>query len=312
VWRHTPFRRLAVWWMAIPVVLSAASAAYSSMQQRDYGETAEAWQRYNASMQYNVSLDNLFNQALLTQYNAKMALAAGDLKASAIMASADYNVSLLRATTEYNDSLLEEEVSLLWESVDLDLELLEQQRARERGTILANQAASGTVMGEGSNLDVIISQKTQEALDAFIIRHGADIKAKQIQNARAQNLFSGEMQARKIAWEGELGAAVSKSMASIQASSMLMEGGLRLGAGLQTAEYQRQAGMYGASMTGYEWDQRSWSTLVQGMFSAASRGVSAYYGSKAPVGQDFSNPGTSPFATSRPQSNAPFGINPGV
>ena len=83
-------------------------------------------------------------------------------------------IGMIFATTSYNALLQEQELSRLWEDEGLALEQLGAERARERGGIIAEQGASGTVIGEGSNEDVIVSQMTQEAMDATVIQHGAD------------------------------------------------------------------------------------------------------------------------------------------
>ena len=297
------------WWMLIPAVISIADSVYKSQQQSNYGDTLSAWNGYNAAMKYSTALGNLAAEAELTQINAQLAKQQGEVQASAYVQSAVMNAGIIKATSVYNDDLLENELSLMWEGMDLDLRLLEQQRARERGTMLANQAASGTVMDDGSNFDAIVSQKTQEALDAFVIRHNADIQAKKIQNARAQNLWQGEMQLRKTMWDGQLGASIAMNNANAQAKSLLTTGALRLGSGLQSAFYQREADKYGLSMGKYEWDQTAQGTLTTGLFSAASQGVAAYYGSKVP---DMDQPGGSLITQHRPVSNASFGTNPGL
>ena len=95
------------------------------------------------------------------------------------------------------------------------------ERERERKTIEANQAASGTLMGVGSNAQVLIDQKTQEELDKFIVKHNADIQASRIQNAKAQNLWLGEMEMLKIGYEGQVSAGVAQANANLQAMGTL-------------------------------------------------------------------------------------------
>jgi len=264
------------------VDISLVSSFSQSQQQSASGEQSAAWARYNAGMQFNVASGNIAARTQLAMLNAQAGRATASAQASAIMGAAGFNASMVRATTQYNDLLMKEEEDLLWEQMDLDLKLLGQQRAQERGEIIANQAASGTVIGEGSNADVVISQKTQEALDAFVVRHGADVQANKIMNSRARNMWEGEAQVRKIAYEGQLGASVAMANANIAATTGLATAQIQAQADRQSAWYQLMAGMSGANYTQSNAYQQSQNTLTHGLFSAAGQAVSSYYGSKVP------------------------------
>ncbi len=262
---------------------SSADSQFSNQQ---------AWSMYNARMQYDVALGNIFAQTMLANYNANLAMQAGQIRAGAILDTAAYNSGIIRNTVDYNDTLLEEELSLMWEASELDLMLIEQQRARERGTMVATQAASGTVIGEGSNADVIVDQKTQEALDTFVIRHGADIQASKIQNARAQSRWQGEVQIQKTLWEGELGAYVTMANASLQASGIRTSAAVSGLANMQSAKFGLQSAFFGQEMASSAFSANNTQNLVSGMFSAAASGASAYAAMSTPQTTNLSMTGT--------------------
>lgn len=300
---------MVAWAVIIPAAISAISSLSQHAQGQAGIESQQAWRAYNANMQLRTTFNNVLARNQLAQMNANAALAVGQAQAQATLGAAAYNADLIRATSQYNDLLYEEQLTNLWEQEGLDLKLLEMQRAQERGAVIAGQAASGTVIGEGSNEDVLVYQKTQEALDAFVVRHNADKQADSIMNARARNLWEGESQANKVRYEGQLSATVAMANAGIQALT-----------GLGTAQISGQADITSAwsrflsesldnqQQTSYA-NQENNNALTHGLFTSVGQFVSGYYASKSP---DISTPGTSLLSQNRPVSNAPFGVRPGV
>ncbi len=272
--------------MAIALGVTAAVSAYgaysSSKSASAQNENQAAWNRYNALMQNNVSSQNLNAQAQLGIFNANMIAQQGRVKSEVSRKVAAYNADLLESSMVYNDSLLAREEALLWEKTDLDIFMLEKQRARERGAMIADMAASGTDINEGTNADIIVSQKTQEALDAFIIRHGADIQAQKIEDSRNKNIYEGEMAIQRTLWDGEMQAFTDNYNASMQAASIGAETTVSFLSGMQSAEYQLQAGMYGAEISYANNDARISNQLTSSLMNTATKtimsGVSAYNG----------------------------------
>lgn len=270
------------WWLAIPAALSAISAISQSGQQSQNAYAAGQWSRYNAQMGYNTTLGNLRSQMQLSKFNAALAMKAGSAAASIAAGAASYNAQMIHSTALYNDSLLEEELRLMWSGADLEMEQIEKERARERGGIIATQAASGTVIGVGSNEDVIVAQKTQEAMDSFIVRHGADLQAAKITNARTQGLWQAQAQIAKTLYEGRLGAASAMNNAIAQAAGGMAQAAIGGLAELTSARFKLDAGMAGGNLAESQGMQQSQNTLFSGIFGAASQGVSAYYNQKVP------------------------------
>lgn len=271
------------WWMAIPAVLSLASSLSQSFQQSGISANQAAWDRYNAQMGYNNAFLNVRGQLDLARVNAAFTMRAASAAASAQAKVGAFNAAMIRATAQYNDLLFEQDLALLWDQNELDLQLIEKQRMLERGGIRAAQAASGTVMDVGSNADVIISQKTEEAFESFVVKHGAEVQASKIWNARSQSLWNAEVKARSVAWEGSVAASVTMANAAAQAGSGLAGSALSGFAQLLSAESARTAGMYQAGFNQAFGQQQARNTLVGGIFNSASQGISAYYNSRVPT-----------------------------
>jgi hypothetical protein len=226
---------------------------------------------------------NINSQMMLGIFNMSQQLKAGQMKAKVAQAHTQYNVSLIRQTMNYNDNLLEQEETRLWESMGLDLKLLEKQRSRERGSIVGKMAASGTTIGVGSNKDIVVEQKTQEALDAFVITHNADLQAAKIKNARAKNEWQGNMEIQKTIYNGEMGTYVDLTNARNAATSIGMQTMISGQAGIDTSNYALASGMSGAEQRFNANGAQIQQNFTAGMFSAASSAVSAY-GSYGDVG----------------------------
>ena len=288
---------MSLWW--VPMALSMAGSVVQKQGQTSQNKTARAWNQYNTQMQYNTDLGNIQAQTAIAGVNAAMQLQAGKINAALEMEAgmlnaasarriAAYNAQLTTATALYNDSLYEQELGLLWESMDLDLLLMSNQRAVERGAIVADQGASGTVIGEGSNADVVVSQMTQESLDATVIRHQADREAKKISDARAQSMWQAQNEFAQTLWMGEMEAYTTLENARIRSTGAMANAQIGAAATLLTASMSAKAGkqsaanMYNAGMWGAQVDyNQNQSTInnnfVKSMFGAGASGIQSYY-----------------------------------
>lgn len=270
------------WFALATFVASVASAAINKRASSAQNRNQLAWNRYNAQMQHNTDMFNIAAGNLIARSNAAAVMAGAEMRAMVGEAFAKKNADIVWATALYNDALMEDELAVMWDSLELDQELLRQDRARERGEILARQSASGTVMGQDSNADVITSQMTQEALDAFILRHGADVKAAQIMNSRAQGLWEAEQQVNKILFEGRLSGFATRAQGSLDAAAGLVSANISSMAGQVTANNRLQSGLHGAQV-GYANNQTQiGANFMNGMVGAVQSGISTYYSMKTP------------------------------
>lgn len=284
-------------WSLIPAAIGVGSSIMGASSQNAQNKTQKKWNEYNATVQYSVDVNNIKAQQMITEVNAAMTMFAADATNQANDALIEYNVGVIRTTALYNDLLAEEDLANMWSQAELDMELIGLQRARERGSIEAAVSASGTVMGTGSNADVIVDQKTQEALDLFVVRTGADQKASQIANSRMQGLYEAEQTIKKIEYEGRVNSLSTKLDASMRSSAMLTEGVIRNIADLTSAETRRQTGVSSANLQYRQNKSQISSNLVSGIFGSVGQGFSAY--------MDTKQPGSAPTTTSETSNRTP-------
>jgi len=270
------------WWMLIPAALSAISSVQNRQETTAQNLSNKRWNQYNATMQYNTDLNNLISQSAITGLNVKMLMASAAATSEATNALVDFKSRQIMEISLYNDQLFEEDLKTLWEEANLDLKLIEMQRAKERGEIEVTQSASGTVMGQDSNADVIVDQMAQEAMDKFIIQRGAELKAAKINNARAQSLFLGQQQIKAIVTEGQVNNATANAQAAIQAAGMTAQNAIATNAGLKTAYNSWTSGMIGADITASDNQTSINNQFSSGMFSSIGKGFSSYMDSKQP------------------------------
>ena len=288
------------WQLAAAAALTVASAIVGHNSAKKQNEAQAAANTWNASMGYSTALGNIQASNMIGRFNAMAATQAGRISAQAYMAGAEMNADIIRATAAYNDSLLATEEEQLWDALELDVELMRNERLRERGTMLAIQSVSGTVMGTGSNADAVTDQMTQEALDLFVMRHNADIGAADLLNARAQGLWEADMQAKKVMWEGQLAAITTQANANMGAASQLATTAISGAANLISATNARDSQMASGSLQYAQNNMQAQSNLVTGLFGAAQTGVAAYYSGKTP--------GSTTNATNA-SSAAPWAVN---
>ena len=312
------------WAWAIPAGLQALGAISGRANARSQNSNQLAWNQYNAGMQRGV--DKLNNKTMVAlgmanangqmaagKINAALAIKAGEINAQTELMVADfnsrqiemiaaYNSSIIGATALYNDSLLEDELDMMYEAMDLDLLLMDNQRAVERGAIEGQQAGSGVVMGQDSAAEVLIDSETQGALDAFVVRHNADQEARKISNARAKGIWEAQMSLHQTHWQGQMESFATRTNAQFRASNIMANAGLQAQGALANAasgaastmaqtqiqskanmlssDYRYQAGMAGANMQYSQNNQQIQNNFIQGMFGAATTGAASYFAYK--------------------------------
>ena len=298
--------------LGVAAGLQAVSSIVGYNSTKKQNEAQSAVNTWNAHMGYDTALSNTQAANMIGRFNAMAATQAGRISAQAYMAGAEMNAEIIRATAAYNDSLLATEEEQLWDALELDVELMRNERLRERGTMLAIQSVSGTVMGTGSNADAVTDQMTQEALDLFVMRHNADIGAADILNARAQGLWEADMQAKKVMWEGQLAAITTQANANMGAASQLATTAISGAANLISAGNARDSQLASGSIQFAQNNMAAQSNLVTGLFGAAQTGVAAYYAGKTPTPTQTTDLSKTAIGTSGPavyQSPAVKGFN---
>lgn len=325
----------------VPAVLGIISTISQNNQARTQNQNQLAWGQYNTQMQYNTAMGNIGMQTKLAGFNFGLTKAAAGMQSKIAamqynlaeqsaefeMAKAAYNGSLIANTTKYNNSLLDADIANLWESMDLDIRLLSNQREVERGQI-AVHSFQGVVKEGDSFEDVMVDSLTQQYLDETAIKQGATRKVEEINNTIAKNLYEGQLKIQQIGWEGQInrfnimqGARANYANAMMSSANTLMQGAANYAGSMVQAEanklsaqYQYQAGMYGAQFQYDSNKQTIKNNFMNGLFGSVGMGIGAYYQTK-PIPNNYS------FLTQTPASSTPstvystssnYGVGPTV
>jgi predicted nucleic acid-binding protein len=242
---------MAAW--VYPAVMVAASVI-GNMQS---SATAKANAERNSQYAYLNALNTRqygFNQAALygvtAQYNANLIMQQAALKSQASSQIAAYNRDLLQQVANFNSLLYSEEIDSLMNALDLDEHVLEVEYAKARGALEAQQAASGVIMGQDSNADVITQVKTDEALEALVLRTNANNRVAEILNASAQGQWQAVMEGQKLMYEAHVSGMTDMLSASMQSRAALFEGAANAVSTMQTSANRAWSALFEA-------DQRS-------------------------------------------------------
>lgn len=257
------------WGAVIGGVVGGVAGLVSGGAADDAQENQQAWARYNAITGYNTNLNNISLRLNLGRFNANMVRVAGEMNAAEVEYVSEVNAEIVEATTAYNDLLYENDLTKVWNSAGLDLMTMSHQRAVEAGVIEASQSVSGTIMGTGSNADVLIDQATQAGIDEMVVKYNADVQAADISNAKAQSLWKGKMAAEKTRWEGEVSAKRIRSNAAMGAYSILGETVLTAMGDYKTAGSSLSAAGSNMAIAQSNYSSANTQNMVSGLFSAA-------------------------------------------
>jgi len=296
-------------WQYIPAVLSIIGTISQKNQAQTQNDNQLAWNRYNNQMQYNVARSNIAMQTELAGFNFGMAKQSAAMQAQVSdaqfrmaaksaefeNAKAAYNGSLIMNTSLYNATLLDSDIANIWESMDLDLQLLANQREVERGQI-AVQNFQGVVKEGGSYEDTMVDSITQQYLDETAIKQGATREVNGLQNTIAQNLYQGRLKIQQLNWEGKLngfnilqGATANFMNARMGAAGTLLQGAANYAGSMinaasnrQSAEYAYQSGAYGSDFQYQNNKQDIRNNFMNGLFGGIGMGVGAYAALKQP------------------------------
>ncbi len=213
-------------------VLGGVAGLVSGIFGADSGEAARNTAQMNAELAYNAGLinsQNIINTGMVNAYsigaagqtNAMQQVVAAELSAGSLLQVADYNSELVKATTEFNLSLLANELPKILDAYEIDETHLWQQEARTEGALRAFQGASGTVLDEGSNLDVLIDSRTEALMDSFIIGLQYQWDVQSVADAMNKTAWEGQMQINKSTFEANVQARNIRNQATLNAFTIL-------------------------------------------------------------------------------------------
>ena len=260
-----------MWWMAAAAAVSAVASASSASKSAKAQAQAAA---YNAQTSFSTDITNLQLSSRINQMNIDTAFATSDFQNELAESAATFAADTIKFTALHDDLLYEEDIKSVWAQNNLDTELLEQQRLRERGQMVAQQAASGTVVGQGSNADAVVDQMTQEAMDKFILRTGAHVKAAQITNQRVQSLWKAEQEVSRITYQTNLDKIANKTSTLLKTGAMSTQSYLESVVGLENANARLNTSSSSIAGASSAASAKINSDLFSGLFSAAAKGYS--------------------------------------
>ena len=247
-------------------------------------ENQQAWAQYNARTGYETELYNINMEHKLSMFNANASLLAAGGITDSISKNARYNMGIIGATSLYNFEIQNQELRNIWVAEGLELEQLDTYRRREKGAIIADQAASGTLIEGGSNQDIVIGQQAQRELDKTIIMYNADKRAAGVMNQMAQGLWQGQVAMSQTLYEGDIASYTTRANAAVDAASSIGTSAARGIAGRYNAEQRLYAGQTNIDNERSRYSSQNTQNLIGGLFGAGSTAISAYYNNKTPGG----------------------------
>ena len=243
------------------MALMAAAAAVSVGAQLLGGASKSAAYRQSAESAYNTALwnaenilktgtDNIMLTGMSGRTNAMQQMMATAMNVSDIKQVAEFNMGLQKKVTEYNTAMLLDELPQLMAQYDLSITHIRQQGAKQEGGIVAYQGASGTVIGTGSNLDVVVDSKTQLALDEYAVGMQYQWNVDAVYDAIAKGEWEGQMAIDKMAFEANQQVMNMKNQTSMAVFSILSSNTLQMFSIANTAMNQADTALWqGASQS---------------------------------------------------------------
>ena len=176
------------------------------------GQAAAGAQYRNAENAWNTALwnaQNTFNTGMFQtaivgnsgRTNALQQALVATMNINDLKRVAEYNMDLQKQVTEYNTAMLMDELPQLAAQRDLNLLHIRQEGARTQGSLVAYQAASGTTIGTGANMDVLVDSKTQQLLDEQVVMLQHKWQVDAVFDAIAKNEWEGQMAIDKAAFD---------------------------------------------------------------------------------------------------------------
>jgi len=183
---------------------------------------------------------------------------------------------MANAVNDYNNLLFDDQVNQVYEKSELDAQQLHVDYVKARGHVGAQQAASGTTMGVGSNKDVMVDMTAEEALFDLIISKNAVSQANSILNAKAQGTWQTEMEIQKMQYEGQLSGISMMYNANADAQATLFGGLMGAYNAQQQGANQATASLMAGAQTASNHNAQASMYMTQGLMSGASSALQAY------------------------------------
>ena len=253
----------------------AGGVASARRAQRE-GERAQQFAMFNSMHNKAWGREQAMFTLASAAFNARRIQENARLNTGLNTAAINRNVQVLRQVSAYNALLADTEVESIYDALDLDKTLVERQSQVNIGKEVVRQAASGTVIGEGSNAEVVTSMLADEAVQKKIMDHNAENRALEIVNAKAQGQWETEMQIGKLTYEGELSAIGQLTTAALDSSATLVNAGFSSWSTLQNAENASQQTINTGHQQQARYNDQSQAMLMNGIFGAGRSLANSY------------------------------------
>jgi len=214
------------WPLVVAGVVSVAGSIYSGISAsntaQQNGAAAQAAAQANANNVRSQAVTNNQANSMLAMINAGMITQNADMNAQAVNAVTAYNASLLADVNDYNQLLYEDELDQLYESEGLDQYYLDRTRSQHIGNMVAQQGASGTTVGVGSNRDAVIEANAEFELQKMVMAMQYDRQANGIRNAMAKSEWDTQNQINTLQYEASISNFTASTNAYNQARSGML------------------------------------------------------------------------------------------
>ena len=216
----------------IPAVMAVASVALqvgAGMAGKKAAKNQAAWNSYysreNAAAARETGKWNADSVKKTAEFNNAAAMAAVGMEVDTTLAIAKYNAALRVSLADYNAEVLENEAKYVAESAELDTDLLDLATKQYIGSARNSYAGAGVRLDEGTTKDMIVDARTQQELQAFIIRHNADVEMTRLVNAASMGRWQGEVEAATILFDAKLTGqtALTRTKLGVLGSTMQAE-----------------------------------------------------------------------------------------
>ena len=267
----------------ITAIIAAASAAaqlYGGISSANAAKAearrAQQYAAYNSISSMSWGREQGMMTLMAAQYNSALIRSQATYNAGLRANAIEYNVKQIRDVAEYNSLLADTELASMYDSLELDKELARRESAKKQGMMIANQAASGTIIGEGSNAEVISQMMADESMQYMIMDANAENRALSIVNAQAQGEWEAEMQVNKLRYEGMLSSAGELYSAYANAGAQAFQGLTNAIAVERGGRNQATSSLYQGMQTADRYNNQAGMYLTQGIFGAAQSAAHSY------------------------------------
>ena len=285
-------------------LLGGASQAAAYRQSAESAYNTALW---NAENIYKTGMDNIMLTGMSGRTNAMQQMMATTLNVKDVQRVAEFNMSLYKQVTEYNTALMLDELPQLLDQYELSITHIRQQGARQEGGIVAYQGASGTVIGTGSNLDVVVDSRTQLALDEYAVGLQYQWQVDAVYDAIAKSEWEGQMAIDKMAFEANNQIMNMKNQTSMAVFSTLSNSTLQMFSIANTAMNQADTAIWHGASQAASLESAADAAWTSSLFKATGSALSTALNMGALQALEPAEP-TTPFANmAAPVRNAAAG-----